>query len=91
MLEQRYRAAAYHLAPPEGADLRGKEVIIVEDVVSSGGAILDALTMLNADGVKPSIAICVIDRETGGNEALEKHGVLLKPLLTMSEIENAKQ
>lgn len=73
----------------EGADLRNKRVLIVEDVVSSGGAILDALAMLKSDGIEPIKAICVIDRETGGTEALQERGVLLQSLFTMSEIENA--
>jgi len=73
----------------EGADLQNKRVLIVEDVVSSGGAILDALAMLKSDGIEPVKAICVIDRETGGTEALRERGVLLQSLFTMSEIESA--
>ena len=73
----------------EGPDLQDKKVVLVEDVVSSGGAILDALAMLRADGVRPEIALCVIDRETGGVEALREVGVELRPLLRMSEIERA--
>jgi len=73
----------------EGPDLQDKKVVLVEVVVSSGGAILDALAMLRADGVRPEIALCVIDRETGGVEALREVGVELRPLLRMSEIERA--
>jgi len=73
----------------EGPDLAGKNVVIVEDVVSSGGAILNILAMLNADGVRPAIALCVIDRETGGKQALLEQGLELKSLFTMSEIENS--
>ena len=73
----------------EGPDLNGKKVVLVEDVVSSGGQILDTLAMLIADGITPTIALCVIDRESGGSEALKEQGVELKPLYTMSQIENA--
>ena len=73
----------------EGTDLQNKRVLIVEDVVSSGGAILDALAMLKSDGIEPVKAICVIDRETGGTEALQERGVHLQSLFTMSEIESA--
>ena len=71
----------------EGADLTGHRVTLVEDVVSSGGALLDALAMLEDDGIKPTEAICVIDRETGGSQALAARGVELKALLTMMDIE----
>jgi orotate phosphoribosyltransferase len=73
----------------EGPELTGKNVVLVEDVVSSGGAILNILAMLNADGITPTLALCVIDRETGGRAALQQRGVELKPLFTMSEIANA--
>jgi orotate phosphoribosyltransferase len=61
----------------------------VEDVVSSGGAILDALSKLKADGLVPAAAICVIDRQTGGKEALAAAGLPLIALLTLDEIEQA--
>lgn len=70
----------------EGADLAGERVVLVEDVVSSGGAILDQLVMLRADGVSPATALCVIDRQTGGQEALAEAGVTLRALVTMSRI-----
>lgn len=70
----------------EGPDFTNKQVLLVEDVVSSGGAILDALAMLRADRIDPRFAVCVIDRETGGKEALQKAGVTLRSVFTMSEI-----
>ncbi len=70
----------------EGVELEGERVVLIEDVVSSGGAILDQLALLRADGISPATAICVIDRETGGREALADQGVALKALLTMSRI-----
>ena len=73
----------------EGALLNGERVVLVEDVVSSGGAILDQLHLLRADGVSPATALCVIDRETGGREALAAEGVELRALLSMSAILSA--
>ena len=70
----------------EGTPLQGKKFVLVEDVVSSGGAIIDALTLLKADGLQPLCALCVIDRETGGKEALEKAGLQLRALHTFAEI-----
>lgn len=70
----------------EGPKLVGKNVLIVEDVVSSGGAILDSLQMLREDGVESHTALCVIDRETGGAEALKEFGVELVSMLKMTAI-----
>jgi orotate phosphoribosyltransferase len=73
----------------EGADLQSKNVVLVEDVVSSGGAIVDAVTALRRDGINPAVALCVIDRQTGGRESLEKAGIELRSLYTMEQIERA--
>lgn len=74
----------------EGASLEGKCFVLVEDVVSSGGAILDAASKLEFDGLSPTAVLCVIDRETGGREALDKAGLPLKSLLTASQLDDAE-
>jgi orotate phosphoribosyltransferase len=73
----------------EGTPLAGERVVLIEDVVSSGGAIIDQLALLAAEGVGPRTAVCVIDRESGGTEALAAHGVELRALFTLSRIEAA--
>jgi orotate phosphoribosyltransferase len=73
----------------EGAPLSGRPFVLIEDVVSSGGAIIDTLHMLKADGLSPTAAICVIDRESGGKEALNEVGLPLGALFTYSEINDA--
>ena len=72
----------------EGASLTGRQFVQIEDVVSSGGAIIDALEKLRADGLSPKAALCVIDRETGGNEALAAAGLPLKALFTFAQVES---
>jgi orotate phosphoribosyltransferase len=73
----------------EGAALEDKTFVLVEDVVSSGGALLDALSKLKADGMRPSAALCVIDRETGGKEALALQALPLLSLFTFSQLERS--
>jgi orotate phosphoribosyltransferase len=73
----------------EGASLVGKRFVLVEDVVSSGGAIIDALAKLKADNLSPDEALCVIDRETGGKEALAAAGLPLKALFTFAQVDGA--
>ena len=70
----------------EGADLQDKKLLLVEDVVSSGGAILDTVQKMRADGLVIDRALCVIDRQSGGKENLAEAGIELVALLTMEEI-----
>jgi orotate phosphoribosyltransferase len=70
----------------EGAEVEGLRLCIVEDVVTSGGAILDAARELRARGARLGPVLCVIDRESGGPEKLAAEGLELRPLYTMSEL-----
>ena len=74
----------------EGAALAGRRFALIEDVVSTGGALLDFMAKLAADGLRPTAALCVIDRETGAAEALAATGVPLTALFTYAEIDSAE-
>ena len=73
----------------EGPNLTGKKITIIEDVVSSGGAIIDALAKFSGDGIEPVAIVCVIDRETGGFENLAAEGHELLSVVKRSDIENS--
>jgi orotate phosphoribosyltransferase len=70
----------------EGVYEAGESVCVVEDVVTSGGALLEAVEALREAGLVVETAICVIDREEGGAAALGRHGVRLRPLFVGSDI-----
>jgi orotate phosphoribosyltransferase len=70
----------------EGGALDGLRLLVVEDVVTSGGAVLDAARELRARGAVLGRVACVIDRESGGRENLAEAGLTLDPLFTMSEL-----
>ncbi|MDR0926605.1 MAG: orotate phosphoribosyltransferase [Ignavibacteria bacterium] len=70
----------------EGPDINDKDLLIVEDVVTSGGQIILSAEDLRKKRAKIDKAICVIDRQQGGKEALEKIGIKLFPLFTMEEL-----
>lgn len=70
----------------EGAEVAGKKVLIVEDVVTSGGQVVLSVNDLRSAGAIISNAVCVIDRESGGSEALLAIDVTLTALYKMSEI-----
>jgi orotate phosphoribosyltransferase len=73
----------------EGAFEPGEHICLVEDVVTSGGAAIDAIEALREVGIRVSTAICVVDREEGGVDALARAGVRLRPLLRSSEVRAA--
>lgn len=71
----------------EGGDIDGATLVIIEDVVTSGGAVIDAVTELRQRGATVSQVCCVIDRESTGRENLEQLGLTFTPLFTKSELE----
>lgn len=73
----------------EGADVRSKRVLVVEDVITSGGQVLLSTADLRSAGAIITDVLCVIDRESGGREKLEADGLTLTSLLTMSRIKAA--
>ncbi len=73
----------------EGADIAGRRLLIVEDVVTSGGQVVISGNDLRERGAVIDSAVCVIDREAGGAEALAAAGVALAALYTMTDLERA--
>jgi orotate phosphoribosyltransferase len=70
----------------EGVFEPGERVCLVEDVVTSGGALTDAVEGLREAGLEVRTALCVVDREEGGTDALARIGVRLEPLFRVSEL-----
>lgn len=76
----------------EGGQVSGRKLLIVEDVVTSGGAILDAAKALRAEGAILGPVVCVIDRDPGPDGGAAKLAVAdlkLTPLFTMPELKKA--
>jgi orotate phosphoribosyltransferase len=69
----------------EGAFEPGELVCLVEDVVTSGGAAIAAVEALREAGLRVSTAICVVDREEGGVDALARAAIRLRPLFQASQ------
>ncbi len=70
----------------EGVFEQGETVCLVEDVVTSGGALLDSVAALREAGAVVHTAVCVVDREEGGVDALARQAVRLRPMFRASEI-----
>src|SRR6185295_16994036 len=70
----------------EGAYEPGELVCLVEDVVTSGGALLEAVEALREAGLTVRTAVCIVDREEGGADALARRAVRLRPIFRASDI-----
>jgi orotate phosphoribosyltransferase len=73
----------------EGAEVAGRQVLVVEDVVTSGGQIVASTGDLRALGATVEHAVCAIDRGEGGPEALAAAGITLHPLLTRADLDRS--
>jgi orotate phosphoribosyltransferase len=70
----------------EGIYEGGERVCLIEDVVTSGGAAVEAVEALREAGLECRAAVCVVDREEGGVEALERRAVRLRALFHAGEL-----
>ena len=83
----RAEAKAYGTANRiEGAYAVGERIVLIEDVVTSGGAAADAVRAVRQAGLECGTAICVIDREEGGVDALARVGVRLFSLFSAAQV-----
>jgi orotate phosphoribosyltransferase len=71
----------------EGGAVGGMRLCIIEDVVTSGGAVLDAAAALRDRGAVVGSVVCVIDRESGGRENLAAADLELHAVFTMSDLQ----
>lgn len=74
----------------EGAEVKGRRVLVVEDVVTSGGQIIISTGQLRELGAEIGHAVCVIDRQEGGTGALANNGIALHSLLRREDLDLAR-
>jgi orotate phosphoribosyltransferase len=70
----------------EGLDVTGRRLLIVEDVITSGGQVARSTAQLRELGAVVTDAVCVIDREEGGLAALADQDVAVRALFTATEL-----
>jgi orotate phosphoribosyltransferase len=66
--------------------VRGRSVLLIEDVTTSGGSAIYGVDTLRAHGAVIDRVVTVVDREQGAAERLRQHGVTLLPLVRVSEL-----
>ena len=70
----------------EGVFEPGETVCLVEDIVTTAGQLLASVEALREAGAVVRTAVCVVDREEGGADALARQAVRLRPIFRASEI-----
>ncbi len=73
----------------EGGEVDGRRLAVIEDVVTSGGQVVQSCRGLRERGAEIVVVLCVIDRQSGGPEALASEGLELRSLFTMTELSSA--
>lgn len=70
----------------EGPLKEGDRVVVIEDVVTTGGSSIQAIDAIVAAGGVVSRVLCVVDREQGGRENLKERGIRLESIFTAREL-----
>lgn len=70
----------------EGNFAPGLPVVVVEDVITSGGSALRAIEAVREEGGSVEGVIAVVDREQGGKERLEAEGIVVVALTTTTDL-----
>jgi len=73
----------------EGNFREGMRVVVIDDVITTGGSTLQAIEALREAGAEICSAIVLVDRQEGGREAIEAAGVPVRALFTKSDLRSS--
>jgi orotate phosphoribosyltransferase len=73
----------------EGNFSKGDAVVIVDDVITTGGSTLQAIDAIEAEGGEVAFVIVLVDRQEGGRENIEKRGYRVFPIFTREDLVGA--
>lgn len=73
----------------EGGEVAGRRLAVIDDVVTSGGQLVESCAALRERGAEIVTVLCVIDREAGGADNLAAEGLELRSVFTMSQLREA--
>ena len=69
-----------------GDSLRGKRVVILEDVTTTGGSAMKAIEAVRAEGAQVIKVLTMVDRQEGAAEAFARAGIPFASLVTAAEL-----
>jgi orotate phosphoribosyltransferase len=85
----RKEAKAYGTARlAEGAAIAGKRVLVVEDVITTGGQVVASTNELRSLGVMIDTVLCVIDRSGGNHARLDAISLQVRSLFTKADLDH---
>jgi len=71
----------------EGPDVEGRRITLIEDVITTGGAVRDATKVLRESGAIITTVVCAIDRSPAGENPLADVGLEVHPVLTKAQLD----
>ncbi|WP_154793472.1 orotate phosphoribosyltransferase [Occultella kanbiaonis] len=71
----------------EGPDVAGRRVTLIEDVLTTGGAVRAATTALRERGAVVTVVVCAIDRSPAGVNPLADVGLEVRRVLTKAQLD----
>jgi orotate phosphoribosyltransferase len=74
----------------EGPEVAGRRVTLVEDVITTGGAVRDATRALRDAGAIVEVVVCAIDRSPAGQNPLADVDLEVRPVLTKAQLDAAR-
>ncbi len=72
---------------PRATDVAGRRVTLIEDVITTGGAVRDATAALREAGAVVEVVVCAIDRSPGTDNPLADVGLEVRSVLTKVELD----
>jgi orotate phosphoribosyltransferase len=70
----------------EGCFQAGNRVVVIEDVITTGGSALKAIEAVEAEGGQVMAVLSLVDREEGGRQAIEARGYPVHALVGVGEL-----
>lgn len=70
----------------EGQLDEGERVVVLEDIVTTGTSLVEAIDAIRSAGGVVDRALVVVDRQEGGTERIEEAGVQMEALVTAEEL-----
>ena len=70
----------------EGIWHQGERVVVIEDVITTGGSILNSVELFRTAGLVVEDAVVLLDRQEGGVQKLESNGVRVHSILALQEV-----
>ena len=74
----------------EGPEVSGRRVTLIEDVITTGGAVRDATRALREAGAVVEVVVCAINRSPDGQNPLADAGLEVRAVLTKADLDAAR-